>query len=86
MSMLLLVLSSVSSVKKRKLLHGPSACTECSIVKSLIEIETLPFAYPRSFLCVTCQWKLLRVKSMVKSLQEMRLYRTTEIAHVTIKQ
>ena len=40
-----------------------------SILKSSIETETPPFAYPRAFMC-----------------NEARLYRTTEIAHVTIKQ
>ena len=64
---------TVSSVKKRKLLYRPSARTECSILKSLIEIsETLPFAYPRLWRPSMCD--------------ETNLYRTTGIACVTIKQ
>ena len=59
---------TVSSVKKRKLLHGPSASKELSILKSIIRT---PFALPRGFLCVACQRKLLRVKSLEEELQSI---------------
>ena len=52
---------NVVSVKKRKLLHGRSACDELAVLKSINE----PLAKNlEGYLCVICQRKLLRVREI----------------------
>ena len=66
--------NTVSSAKKKKLLHGPSASMEFSVLRTIIESRT--FVCPRfqdqkGYLCVTCQRKLLRVKRLQEELQSI---------------
>ena len=59
---------NVVSVKKRKLLHGRSACDELAVLKSINE----PLAKNlEGYLCVICQRKLLRVEKLRQELQSL---------------
>ena len=59
----------VSSVKKRKRLHGPKASAELSVLTSINRPLATSLEFQRGYLCAICQRKLLKVKRLREELQ-----------------
>ena len=59
----------VSSVKKRKRLHGPKASAELSVLTSINRPLATSLEFQRGYSCAICQRKLLKVKRLREELQ-----------------
>ena len=75
----------VSSVKKRKLLHGPSASTELSVLMSINQPLATSLEFQEGYLCVICQRKLLKVKKLREELQTILEEINSKLSNATCK-